>query len=100
MKRSDFLRWLVLKYWARRPYLHSRASYWRDLSQLRQEMEMSQKYLSYLRREHARLEAEILRETRKAHPDELLIARLKKLKLAHKDQIRAWQRDLDDSQVA
>ena len=64
------------------------------------EMEMSEKYLSYLRREHARLEAEIVREMRKARPDELLIARLKKLKLAHKDQIRAWQQDLGDSEVA
>ncbi|RYG85416.1 MAG: DUF465 domain-containing protein [Alphaproteobacteria bacterium] len=61
---------------------------------------MSQKYLNYLRREHARLEAEIVREARRPRPDELLIARLKKLKLAHKDQIRAWQQDLGDSQVA
>lgn len=61
---------------------------------------MSEKYLDYLRREHARLETEIVRESRKPNPDDLLIARLKKLKLAHKDQIRAWQSDLNDTQVA
>lgn len=61
---------------------------------------MSQNPIDYLRREHARLEAEIESEVHRPRPDELLIARLKKLKLAVKDQITAWIRDLGDSQVA
>lgn len=61
---------------------------------------MSENHLAYLRREHARLEAEIDREARRPRPDELLIARLKKLKLAVKDQLAAWERDLGVSQVA
>lgn len=61
---------------------------------------MSENHLAYLRREHARLEAEIDREARRPRPDELLIARLKKLKLAVKDQLASWERDLGISQVA
>ncbi len=61
---------------------------------------MSENHLAYLRREHARLEAEIAREARRPRPDELLIARLKKLKLAVKDQLASWQQDLGTSQVA
>jgi hypothetical protein len=64
------------------------------------EMEMSENHLAYLRREHARLEAEINREAHRPRPDELLIARLKKLKLAIKDQIASWQQDFGDSRVA
>jgi hypothetical protein len=64
------------------------------------EMEMSENYLEYLRREHARLEAEIHREARRPRPDELLIARLKKLKLAIKDQLASWQRGLRVRRVA
>jgi hypothetical protein len=64
------------------------------------EMEMSDNHLDYLRREHARLDAEIAREARRLRPDELLIARLKKLKLAVKDQLASWQQDLGDSRVA
>ncbi|PHP19253.1 hypothetical protein CG471_13350 [Sphingobium sp. IP1] len=61
---------------------------------------MSDYHLSYLRREHARLDGEIQREMARPHPDELTIARLKKLKLAVKDQL-ARQCDLsDDSRVA
>lgn len=61
---------------------------------------MSDNHLDYLRREHARLDAEIAREARRPRPDELLIARLKKLKLAVKDQLASWQQDLGTSQVA
>jgi hypothetical protein len=50
------------------------------------EMMMSN-HLNYLRREHARLDAEIARIARERRPDEILIARLKKLKLAIKDQM-------------
>lgn len=61
---------------------------------------MSSKHIDYLRREHARLDAEIDREVQKRRPDEILIARLKKLKLAIKDQIAAWSRDIGGSCVA
>jgi hypothetical protein len=64
------------------------------------EMTMSEQQLDLLKREHARLEKEIDQATRRLLPDEIAIARLKKLKLAVKDQIDAWQRDLSDNQVA
>ncbi len=53
------------------------------------EMTMSDNHLNYLRREHARLDAEIRREERLVRPDEVLIPRLKKLKLGVKDQMAA-----------
>lgn len=52
---------------------------------------MSDYYINYLRREHARLEAEISHEQRRPAPDQLLVARLKKLKLGIKDQIVAQE---------
>src|SRR3546814_1148651 len=61
------------------------------------EMAMSNNHLNYLRREHARLDAEIQREERQVRHDEVLIARLKKLKLAVKDQMAAECVDLPDS---
>lgn len=61
---------------------------------------MSGKHIDYLRREHARLEAEIDQEAQQRRPDEVLIARLKKLKLAVRDQIASWSRDTGDSRVA
>jgi len=64
------------------------------------EMMMSDKHLDYLKREHARLENEIELAARGPRPDEVAIARLKKLKLAIKDQIAAWYRDLGENQVA
>ncbi|SMQ69920.1 Protein of unknown function [Altererythrobacter xiamenensis] len=54
---------------------------------------MTDRYLDYLSREHARLENEIQRENKRPRPDEVLIARLKKLKLALKDQKRSWASD-------
>jgi hypothetical protein len=68
--------------------------------QLGMEKKMSSKHIQYLRREHARLEAEIDREARRGLPDEVLIARLKKLKLAVKDQIATWSYDTGGSRVA
>jgi hypothetical protein len=50
---------------------------------------MSDRFVEYLEREHARLESELARASRQMVPDQMLIARLKKLKLAVKDQI-AW----------
>ena len=48
---------------------------------------MSERFLSYLRREHARLVAEIVREQQRPLPDQLQLARLERLKLALRDQI-------------
>ncbi|WP_235654668.1 DUF465 domain-containing protein [Sphingobium yanoikuyae] len=55
---------------------------------------MTKRYLEYLSREHARLEDEIRMESERLRPDEVLIARLKKLKLALKDQMQSWASDL------
>ena len=51
---------------------------------------MADRYLEYLSREHARLEDKIRQESKRPRPDEVLIARLKKLKLALKDQMQSW----------
>lgn len=60
---------------------------------------MSNEYLlNYLRREHARLEGEIAKEAKRAFPDQVQLARLKKLKLAVKDQIT--QNEEETRQVA
>ena len=50
-------------------------------------MNMSERFLHYLRREHARLEGLIDRELKRPVPDRLLVTRLKKLKLQVRDQI-------------
>jgi hypothetical protein len=49
---------------------------------------MSDKFASYLKREHGRLETELQAVLSSRFPDEADCARLKKLKLALKDQIR------------
>lgn len=54
---------------------------------------MSDRFLHYLEREHARLQAAIDEVRASRVPDEAAIARLKKQKLAVKDQIAQWQRD-------
>ncbi len=54
---------------------------------------MTDRYLEYLSREHARLEYEIRLESKRPRPDEVLIARLKKLKLALKDQMQSCASD-------
>lgn len=58
---------------------------------------MTDRYMSYLSREHARLEDQIRKERKQRLPDEVQIARLKKLKLAVKDQMQAWAREKDGS---
>jgi hypothetical protein len=48
---------------------------------------MSEPFLHYLGREHARLETLIDRERQRPVQDQLLLARLQRLKLAVRDQI-------------
>ena len=52
---------------------------------------MSNRFLEYLEREHARLDSAVQREQAKLRPDDVEVARLKKLKLAVKDQLTAWR---------
>jgi len=59
----------------------------------RVEEKVTDPYLDYLSREHARLEVEIAKELKQPQPDQVQIARLKKLKLAVNDQIQAIERD-------
>ena len=48
---------------------------------------MSQTFLSYLNREHQRLEQELAELERQRFPDQTQMARIKKLKLGVKDRI-------------
>lgn len=52
---------------------------------------MSEHLLRYLEREHARLEMLIAEQYRRPLPDETEISRLKKAKLAVKDQMARWE---------
>ena len=61
---------------------------------------MSDKYIDYLKREHARLESELERANRMVVPDQMTIARLKKLKLAIKDQITWHERPMRRDRAA
>lgn len=61
---------------------------------------MSERYLHYLQREHARLEDAIDRERQRPLPDQLQLARLKKLKLAVRDQIAEIEADAEDTKAA
>lgn len=61
---------------------------------------MSERYLHYLQREHARLEEAIDRERQRPLPDQLQLARLKKLKLAVRDQIAEIEADAEDTKAA
>ena len=54
---------------------------------------MSDRFLKYLEREHERLEAALHEQRSRPIPDEAAMMRLKKQKLAIKDQIAQWQRD-------
>jgi uncharacterized protein YdcH (DUF465 family) len=54
---------------------------------------MSEHFLRYLEREHARLEALIDELRGHRWPDEAEISRLKKAKLLVKDQIANWHAD-------
>jgi len=53
------------------------------------------RFLTYLEREHGRLEEAIAEASARRSPDWAEIARLKKLKLAIKDQMAAWHADAD-----
>ena len=59
---------------------------------------MSNRFLSYLEREHARLEQAIADLSRRPVPHDLAIAGLKKQKLLVKDQMSKWHADLVDSE--
>ena len=54
---------------------------------------MADQFVNYLERELARLEEEIARELRRPQADQVQLARLKKLKLAVKDQIGRFDRE-------
>ena len=56
--------------------------------------------MNYLRREHARLEKSIERERQRPLPDQLQLARLKKLKLAVRDQIAEFETGTGESRAA
>ena len=61
---------------------------------------MSERFLDYLRREHARLEDSIDRERQRPLPDQLQLARLKKLKLAVRDRIAEIETEVGDVKAA
>lgn len=61
---------------------------------------MSDRYIDYLKREHARLERELDCARRQTVPDHMMIARLKKLKLAIKDQITWHERPMRHDRAA
>lgn len=61
---------------------------------------MSERFLEYLRREHSRLEGLIDREMTRPVPDRLVTARLKKLKLALRDQITELEHAASNSEAA
>ncbi len=58
---------------------------------------MNNRFFSYLEREHARLDSAIHEEQAKLLPDDVELARLKKLKLAVKDQLTTWRRSAFDA---
>jgi len=61
---------------------------------------MSERYIDYLKREHARLDAELEQANKQIGPDQMLIARLKKLKLSVKDQIAWYERPMRRDRAA
>jgi hypothetical protein len=61
---------------------------------------MSDYFLRYLEREHARLEAAIAAEQGRPWPDTAEVARLKKAKLLVKDQLARWHQDIGESVAA
>lgn len=56
---------------------------------------MSNRFLAYLQREHERLDQALAAACAAPSPDWFEVARLKKLKLATKDQIAAWCAETD-----
>lgn len=61
---------------------------------------MSEQFLRYLDREHARLEAAIAAELARPRPDTTEVMRLKKAKLVVKDQLARWQHDMIETVAA
>jgi hypothetical protein len=61
---------------------------------------MSERFIDYLKREHSRLDAELEQANKQIVPDQMLIARLKKLKLAVKDQIVWHERPMRRDRAA
>lgn len=56
---------------------------------------MTNKFLAYLEREHAGLERALAEAIRQRVPNLIEIRRLKKLKLAVRDQIASWHGETD-----
>lgn len=54
---------------------------------------MSNRFLTYLEQEHARLDRLIAEQSGRPWPDEIEITRLKKQKLLVKDQLAQWRAD-------
>jgi hypothetical protein len=54
---------------------------------------MSDRFLSYLEREHARLEGLIADQLARPRSDDVEVSRLKRAKLIVKDQLAAWRAD-------
>lgn len=61
---------------------------------------MSDNFLKYLKKEHERLEGELAEARRRTFPDQVQLARLKKMKLAIKDEIAKYERLPEYGQAA
>jgi len=61
---------------------------------------MSERYVDYLKREHARLESELDRAQKQLTSNDVAIARLKKLKLVLKDLITWHERPMRAGRAA
>ena len=61
---------------------------------------MSERFVNYLRREHVRLEESIERERQRPLPDQLQLARLRKLKRAVRDQIAEFDPGTSQTRAA
>jgi len=61
---------------------------------------MSERFFSYLEREHARLEELIADQLARPRPDDLEIGRLKRAKLLVKDQLAAWRAEHRERELA
>ena len=57
---------------------------------------MSDNFIAYLKREHARLDRALNQASRRTVPDQIAVARFKKLRLAVKDQIVQHERPMRD----
>jgi hypothetical protein len=61
---------------------------------------MSDKFVAYLRKEYERLERELAAASRQKPIDQFHLARLKKLKLAIRDQIAVHERPAQSERAA